>query len=187
MNSWSTDANSQQCSELISAVVEATINQTQPTLNQLLNQIIHVIPAQEDESLRGQTARNLLIQVARDLEKSLQNPTHPTLAWFVTYVGLGSTPQEAIESVQMLLEEGFKPFEDFFVDRQGIHIYDFGEKPEKPRQMPARLSEFTQMTVSVNISEVNQVIERFNVSETEARNMLINLKVLEQKMHLPIE
>lgn len=187
MDSWSPDVNLQQWSKLISSVVEATLNQNQSTLNQLLNQVTHEIPSQQEESLRGQIARNLLIQIARELEKSLQSPTHPTLAWFATYVGLGSSPPTAIQAVQMLLDQGFKPFEDFFVDRQGIHIYDFGTTEEKLNQMPARLSEFTQMTVTVNASEVNQAIQKFNLSESEARNLLVNLKILEQKMNVPVE
>jgi hypothetical protein len=43
------------------------------------------------------------------------------------------------------------------------------------------------MTVRVEISEVNHVIERFNLSEAEARNVLLNLKILEQKMNVPFE
>ncbi len=181
------NVNSQECSELISAVVAATINRNQPALNQLLKQVIYVIPARQPESLRAQTASNLLIQIARELEKSLESPTHPTIAWFVVYVGLGSSPPEAIQAVQMVLEQGFKPFEDFFVDHQGIHFYDRGATPQKIDQLPERLSEFTQMTVRIDSSEVNHAIERFNLSEDEARNMLLNLKILEKKMGVQFE
>src|SRR5919202_4036694 len=187
MSSQPSDVNLQECSQLICAVVAATISRTQPTLNQLLEQVIYVIPSEQPESLRRQTASNLLIQIARELEKSLESPTHPTIAWFVVYVGLGSSPPEAIQAVQMVLDKGFKPFEDFFVDPQGIHFYDHGATPEKIEQIPQRLSEFTQMTVRIEISEVNHLIERFNLSESEARNVLMNLKILEQKMKLPIE
>jgi hypothetical protein len=181
------NVNSQECSELISAVVTATISRNQPALNQLLKQVIYVIPARQPESLRAQTASNLLIQIARELENSLDSPTHPTVAWFVVYVGLGSCPPEAVQAVQMVIDQGFKPFEDFFVDRQGIHFYDHGVTPEKIAQIPQRLSEFTQMTIRVDSSEVNHLIERFNLSEDDARNVLLNLKILEQKMKLPLE
>jgi hypothetical protein len=181
------NVNSQECSELISAVVTATISRNQPALNQLLKQVIYVIPARQPESLRAQTASNLLIQIARELENSLDSPTHPTVAWFVVYVGLGSCPAEAVQAVQMVIDQGFKPFEDFFVDRQGIHFYDHGVTPEKIAQIPQRLSEFTQMTIRVDSSEVNHLIERFNLSEDDARNVLLNLKILEQKMKLPLE
>lgn len=187
MNSQRFDINSPDESELISAVVTATISQTQPTLNQLLKEVIYVIPSKQPESLRGKTASSLLIQIARELEKSLESPSHPTIAWFVVHVGLGSSPKEAIQAVQLVLERGLKPFEDFFVDRQGIHFYDYGVTPEKLNKIPERLSEFTQMTVRVDILEVNQVIEKFNLSEDEARRLLINLKVLENKMKIPIE
>jgi hypothetical protein len=102
-------------------------------------------------------------------------------------VGLGSSPPEAIQAVQMILDQGFKPFEDFFVDTQGIHFYDNGATPEKIDRIPERLSEFTQMTVRVDISEVNRLMNRFNLSEPEARNTLLNLKILEQKMKVPLE
>jgi hypothetical protein len=187
MSSHPSNINSQEWSELISAVVAATISRTQPTLNQLIQQVIYVIPAKQPEPLRAQTASNLLIQIARELEKSLPSPNHPTIAWFVVYVGLGSSPPEALQSVQMVLDQGFKPFEDFFVDHQGIHFYDHGATPEKIAQIPQRLSEFTQMTVRIDISEVNHIIGKFNLSEAEARNMLMNLKILEKKMNLPIE
>ena len=187
MSSQPSDVNLQGCSELIRAVVAVTISRTQPTLNQLLEQVIYVIPSEQPESLRRQTASNLLIQIARELEKSLESPTHPTIAWFVVYVGLGSSPPEAVQAVQMVIEKGFKPFEDFFVDRQGIHFYDHGATPEKLAQIPERLSEFTQMTVRVDSSEVNHLSERFNLSEDEARNVLLNLKILEKKMRVTLE
>ena len=187
MSSQSANANSQEGSELISAVVTAILSRNQSTLNQLLKQVMYDIPAKQPESLRAQTVSNLLMQIARELEKSLESPTHPTIAWFVVYVGLGSSPPEAIQAVQLVLDQGFKPFEDFFVDHQGIHFYDRGATPGKIEQIPQRLSEFTQMTVRIEISEVNHLIERFNLSEAEARNVLMNLKILEQKMKLPIE
>lgn len=187
MSSQPSDVNLQEWSELICEVVAATISRTQPTLNQLLKQVIDVIPSEQPESLRRQTASNLLIQIARELEKSLESPTHPTIAWFVVYVGLGSSPPEAVQAVQMVIEKGFKPFEDFFVDRQGIHFYDHGATPEKLAQIPERLSEFTQMTVRIDRSEVNHLSERFNVSEDEARNVLLNLKILEKKMRVLLE
>jgi hypothetical protein len=43
------------------------------------------------------------------------------------------------------------------------------------------------MTIRVDSSEVNHLIERFNLSEDDARNVLLNLKILEQKMKLPLE
>lgn len=187
MNSRLSDINPHEESELISAVVAATISQTQPTLNQLLQEVIYGIPAKQPESLRGQTASKLLIQIARELEKSLGNSTHPTMAWFLVHIGLGSSPMEAVQAVQLVLENGFKPFEDFFVDCQGIHFYDHGATPEKLNKIPERLSEFTQMTVRVDSSEINQVIERFNLSEDEARNVVLNLKILEKKMNISIE
>ena len=61
------------------------------------------------------------------------------------------------------------------------------EWQEKLEQLPERLSEFTQMRVRAHSSEVNQVIERFNLSELQARKVLINFKVLEQKIQLPID
>lgn len=174
--------------ELVSAVVAATINSKQPTLNQLLQQVIYVIPSQEQEaSLKAKVAKDLLIQIVRKLEESLGSPTAPTIAWFVVYVGLGSSPPEALQSVQMLLDKDFKPFEDFFVDRQGIHFYNQGATQEKINQLPERLSEFTQMTVHINMVEVKQVIERFDISEPEARKVLLNLKILEKKTKLPVE
>jgi hypothetical protein len=102
-------------------------------------------------------------------------------------VGLGSSPPEALQAVQMILDQGFKPFEDFFVDIQGIHFYDNGATPEKIDRIPERLSEFTQMTVRVDILEVNRLMNRFKLAEPEARNTLLNLKILEQKMKVPLE
>lgn len=186
MNFQASNRDLQEWSELISAVVEATISQTQPTLNQLLKQVLYVIPSGQPDSLRAQIASHLLIQIARGLEQSLESPTHPTIAWFVAYVGFGSAPPEAVQAVQMVLEKGFKPFEDFFVDRQGIHFYDHGATPEKLDKIPERLSEFTQMTIRVNSSEIKQIVERFNLSDEQARTVLVNLKILEQKMKLPI-
>ncbi len=61
------------------------------------------------------------------------------------------------------------------------------EWQEKLEQLPERLSEFTQMRVRAHSSEVNQVIERFNLSELQARKVLINFKVLKQKIQLPID
>ncbi len=61
------------------------------------------------------------------------------------------------------------------------------EWQEKLEQLPERLSEFTQMRVRAHSSEVNQVIERFNLSELQARKVLINFKVLDQKIQLPID
>src|SRR5919202_1642887 len=187
MSSQPANANSQEGSELISAVVTAILRRNQSSLNQLLKQVMYDIPAKQPESLRAQTVSNLLMQIARELEQSLQSPTHPTIAWFVVYVGLGSSPPEAVQAVQMVIEKGFKPFEDFFVDRQGIHFYDHGATPEKLAQIPERLSEFTQMTVRVDSSEVNHLSERFNLSEDEARNVLMNLKILEKKMRVTLE
>jgi hypothetical protein len=187
MNFQPTNINLPEPSELIPAVVTAAINRNQSVLDRLLQQIIYVIPSKQPESLRAQTASNLLIEIARELEKSLESPTHPTIAWFVVYVGLGSSLPEAVQAVQIILEKGFKPFEDFFVDHQGIHFYDRGATPQKIDQLPERLSEFTQMTVRIDSSEVNQVIERFNLSEDQARNMLLNLKILEKKMGVKFE
>lgn len=187
MNFQKTNLNTKEWSDLVSAVVEATLNQNPSLLNQLLQQVIDVIPANQPEPLRGQTASNLLIQIAQELEKSLESPNHPILAWFVVYVGLGSSSPEAVQAVQMLLDQGFKPFDDFFVDSQGIHFYDQGATPEKLQQIPQRLSEFTQMTIRMEISEINHIMERFNLSENEAKNVLINLKILEQKMKISID
>lgn len=187
MSFQESNVNTREWSDLVSAVVEATLSQNQSTLNQLLKQVIAVIPANQPEPLRGQTASNLLIQIAQELEKSLDRPNHPTIAWFVVYVGLGSSSPEAIQAVQMLLDQDFKPFDDFFVDPQGIHFYDQGATPEKLQQLPQRLSEFTQMTIRMEISEINHIIERFNLSENEAKNVLINLKILEQKMKISID
>ncbi|MCA1994015.1 MAG: hypothetical protein LDL41_18510, partial [Coleofasciculus sp. S288] len=180
MSSQESNVNSQEWSELISAVVAATISRTHSTLNQLLKQVIYVIPSEQPESLRGQTARNLLIQIVRELEKSLGSSTHPTIAWFMVRLGLGSTPPQAIQAVQMVLDQGFKPFEDFFVDHQGIHFYNYEATQDKINKIPQRLSEFTQMTVRMDISEVNHIMERFDLSEAQARSALLNLKILEQ-------
>jgi hypothetical protein len=43
------------------------------------------------------------------------------------------------------------------------------------------------MTVRVDSSEVNHLSERFNLSEDDARNVLLNLKILEKKMRVPLE
>jgi hypothetical protein len=43
------------------------------------------------------------------------------------------------------------------------------------------------MTVRVDILEVNRLMNRFNLAEPEARNTLLNLKILEQKMKVPLE
>jgi len=187
MISQSANINLQEQSELISALVSAALSRTQTTLTQLLKQVISIIPCQYPECLRGQITTNLLIHITRELEKSLGSPSHPTIAWFVGYVGLGSSPPEALQAVQMIHEKEFKPFEDFFVDHQGIHFYNHGTTPERIQQIPERLSEFTQMRVKIDVSEVNQVIERFDLSEAEARDLLLNLKILEKKMDLPIE
>ncbi|HEY9635134.1 MAG TPA: hypothetical protein V6D14_17155 [Coleofasciculaceae cyanobacterium] len=187
MSSQPSNVNLPEWSDLISAVVVATISRSQSTLDQLLNQVIHVIPSKQPEYLRAQTANNLLIQITKELEKSLESATHSTLAWFVVYVGLSSAPPEAMQAVQMILEKGFKPFEDFFVDRQGIHFYNHGATAQKLEQIPERLSEFTQMTVRMNTLEVNHIIDRFNLSEADAKTLLLNLKILEKKMKLPIE
>lgn len=188
MNSQSSNANPQELSKLIAGVVDATLCQNHQTLNQLLKQLVYDIPAQQpNESLKAQTTKTILIQIASQLENILGSTTHPIMAWFVVYVGLVSSPPEAIQSVQMVLDRGFKPFEDFFVDRQGIHFYDLGTSPEKLARMPERLSEFTQMTVRINITEVHHLMERFDVAETMARQMLLNLKILEQKMNIPLE
>ena len=187
MSTQATNVSPQEWSEFISTVVTAIVNRNQATLNPLLKQVIYVIPAQQPESLRGKIASDLLLQIAQELEQCLGCSTHPTIAWFLVYVGLGSSPPEAIQAVQMILDQGFKPFEDFFVDTQGIHFYDNGATPEKIDRIPERLSEFTQMTVRVDISEVNRLMNRFNLSEPEARNTLLNLKILEQKMKVPLE
>jgi hypothetical protein len=187
MSTPATNVSAQEWSEFMSTLVTAILNQNQATLNPLLKQVIDVIPAQQPESLRGKIASDLLIQIAQELEQSLGCSTHPTIAWFMVYVGLGSSPPEALQAVQMILDQGFKPFEDFFVDTQGIHFYDNGATPEKIERIPARLSEFTQMTVRVDILEVNRLMNRFNLAEPEARNTLLNLKILEQKMKVPLE
>lgn len=181
------NVNLPEQSELISAIVSAALNRSQATLTQLLKQVVYILPFQYPECLRGEIASNLLIQITRELGKSLGSPTHPTIAWFVVYVGLGSSPPEAIEAVQMILGKEFKPFEDFFVDRQGIHFYDRGVTPEKIQQIPERLSEFTQMRVRINALEVDGVMERFNLSEAHARDLLLNLKILEKKMDVSVE
>ncbi|MBD2125640.1 hypothetical protein NDI39_12340 [Microcoleus sp. ZQ-A2] len=187
MSTQATNVSPQEWSEFISSVVTAILNRNQSTLNPLLKQAIYVIPAKQPESLRGEMASQLLIHIAQELERSLGCSTHPTIAWFMVYVGLGSSPPEAIQAVQMILDQGFKPFEDFFVDPQGIHFYDNGATPEKIDRIPERLSEFTQMTVRVELLEVNRLIKRFNLSEADARNTLLNLKILEQKMKVPLE
>ena len=187
MSTQATNVSAQEWSEFISSVVKAILNRNQSTLNPLLKQAIDVIPAKQPESLRGEMASQLLIHIAQELERSLGCSTHPTIAWFMVYVGLGSSPPEAIQAVQMILDQGFKPFEDFFVDTQGIHFYDNGATPEKIDRIPERLSEFTQMTVRVELLEVNRLIKRFNLSEADARNTLLNLKILEQKMKVPLE
>ncbi|AFZ16822.1 hypothetical protein [Allocoleopsis franciscana] len=187
MSTQATNISPQEGSEFISTVVTAIINRNQSALNPLLKQVIYLIPAQQPESLRGKIASDLLLQITQELEKSLGCSNHPTIAWFLVYVGLGSSPPEAIQAVQMILDQGFKPFEDFFVDTQGIHFYDNGATPEKFERIPERLSEFTQMTVRVDILEVNRLMNRFNLSEPEARKTLLNLKILEQKMKIPLE
>jgi hypothetical protein len=181
------NVNLPEQSELISAIVSAALNRSQATLTQLLKRVVYILPFQYSECLRGEIASNLIVQITRELGKSLGSPTHPTIAWFVVYVGLGSSPPEAVEAVQMIIEKEFKPFEDFFVDRQGIHFYDRGATPEKIQQIPERLSEFTQMRVRINALEVDGVMERFNLSETEARDLLLNLKILEKKMDVSFE
>lgn len=181
------NVHSPEGSQLITAVVKATISQNLPTLDQLLKQVISIIPANQPESLRSQTVSSLLIEISRELETFLQRPNHPLMAWFIVYAGLGASPPEAIQAVQLVLDEGFKPFEDFFVDRQGIHFYTDGAASNKMTKIPHRLSEFTQMTVKLDSSEINYVIERFKLSEVEARNVVLNLKILEQKMKVPIE
>jgi len=181
------NVNLPEQTELIFAVVSAALSRDQATLTRLLKQVVYSLPFQYPECLRGEIASNLLIQITRELENSLGSPTHPTMAWFVVYVGLGSSPPEAVQAVQMILEKEFKPFEDFFVDRQGIHFYDRGATSEKIKQIPERLSEFTQMRVRINASEVDGVMERFNLSEAEARDLLLNLKILEKKMDVPVE
>lgn len=187
MSSQPSNVHSQERCQLIAAVVKATISQNLPTLDQLLKQVISIIPATLPDSVRSQTVSSLFIQISRELEKFLKRPNHPIMAWFIVYVGLGASPPEAIQAVQLVLDEGFKPFEDFFVDRQGIHFYADGAASDKMIKIPPRLSEFTQMTVRLDSSEVNHVIERFNLSEVEARNVVLNLKILEQKMKVPIE
>lgn len=181
------NVNLPEQTELIFAVVSAALSRDQTTLTRLLKQVVYILPFQYPECLRGEVASRLLIQITREIEKSLESPTHPTIAWFVVYVGLGSSPPEAVEAVQMLLEKGFQPFEDFFVDRQGIHFYDCGATPEKIQQLPERLSEFTQMRVRINTLEVDGVMERFNLSEADARDLLLNLKILEKKMDVSVK
>ncbi|MBO1347210.1 MAG: hypothetical protein EBE86_007340 [Hormoscilla sp. GUM202] len=179
--------DTQQWSGLISAVVEAALNQTQPVLNQLLKIVMYDIPLQQPEELRAPTAKHILIEIGKGMTQALGSLTHPTLAWFVVHVGVGATPAEAVQSVQMLLEQGFVPFADFFTDRQGIHFYDDGATQEKLQKMPERLSEFTQMTVTINIKEVHHIMEKYKVSEPLARKMLMNLKILEQKMNVSLK
>ena len=181
------NVNLPEQSELIFTVVSAALRRDQTTLTRLLKQIVYSLPFQYPECLRGEIASHLLIQITREIEKSLGSPAHPTIAWFVVYVGLGSSPPEAVQAVQLILEKEFKPFEDFFVDRQGIHFYDRGATPEKIQRIPERLSEFTQMRVRIKASEVDGMIERFNLSEAEARDLLLNLKILEKKMDVPLE
>jgi hypothetical protein len=145
MSTPATNVSAQEWSEFMSTLVTAILNQNQATLNPLLKQVIDVIPAQQPESLRGKIASDLLIQIAQELEQSLGCSTHPTIAWFMVYVGLGSSPPEALQAVQMILDQGFKPFEDFFVDTQGIHFYDNGATPEKIERIPARLSDYLSL------------------------------------------
>ncbi|MEQ9552234.1 MAG: hypothetical protein RIM23_21810 [Coleofasciculus sp. G3-WIS-01] len=171
---------------LVSAVVEATLNQNYPRLNKLLKTALYDTPIQEPESLRAQIARNFLIQVAQGLEESV-GAKHHILAWFMVYVGLGSAPPEAIQAAQMVLDEGLKPFADFFVDRQGIHFYNHGDKADNINKIPPRLSEFTQMTVRISQEEVQQVMGKYSLSEEKARQVVLNLKILEQKMHVPFQ
>lgn len=168
---------------LVSAVVDATLNQNQPRLNQLLKTALYDIPTEQPESLRAQVARTFLIQVAHHLEESL-GAKHHILAWFMVYVGLGSTSPEAIQATQMVLNEGLKPFTDFFVDRQGIHFYNHGNQVDNISKIPPRLSEFTQMTVQISQDEVQQVMGKFSLSEEKARQVVLNLKILEQKMEV---
>ena len=187
MSFQESNINTQDWSDLVSAVVEAALTQNQIALNQLLKQVIDVFSANPPKLSSGQTASNLLIQISQELENSLGSPNHPLMAWFVVYVGLGSTSPEAIQAVQMLLDQDFKPFDDFFVDPQGIHFYDQGATSEKLQQLPQRLSEFTQMTIRMDIAEINHIIERFHLSENEAKKVLINLKILEQKMKISLD
>lgn len=168
---------------LVSAVVEATLNQNYPRLNKLLKTALYDTPIQEPESLRAQIARNFLIQVAQGLEESV-GAKHHILAWFMVYVGLGSAPPEAIQAAQMVLDEGLKPFADFFVDRQGIHFYNHGDNADNINKIPPRLSEFTQMTVRISQEEVQQVMGKYSLSEEKARQVVLNLKILEQKMNV---
>ena len=171
---------------LVSAVVDATLNQNYPRLNQLLKTALYDIPLQQPESLRAQIARNFLIQVAQGLEKSL-GAKHHILTWFIVYVGLGSAPPQAIQAAQMVLDEGLKPFADFFVDHQGIHFYNHGDNADNINKIPPRLSEFTQMTVRISQEEVQQVMGKYNLSEEKARQVVLNLKILEQKMTVPFQ
>lgn len=188
MNYQSSTPNPQQLSQLIAELVAAVTSKNEQIINQLLKYLLYDIPSQQpNDLLKAQVTKRILIETAQKLENLLGSTTHPLMAWFIVYVGLASSPPEAIQSVQMVLDRGFKPFEDFFVDRQGIHFYDLANSPEKLAKMPERLSEFTQMTVRINITEVHEVMARFNVSETKARQMLLNLKILEQKMNMPLE
>jgi hypothetical protein len=171
---------------LVSAVVEATLNQNYPRLNKLLKTALYDTPIQEPESLRAQIARTFLIQVAQGLEESV-GAKHHILAWFMVYVGLGSAPPEAIQAAQMVLDEGLKPFADFFVDRQGIHFYNHGDNADNINKIPPRLSEFTQMTVRISQEEVQQVMGKYSLSEEKARQVVLNLKILEQKMYVPFQ
>ncbi|MEQ8752349.1 hypothetical protein [Coleofasciculus sp. G1-WW12-02] len=171
---------------LVSAVVEATLNQNYPRLNKLLKTALYDTPIQEPESLRAQIARTFLIQVAQGLEESV-GAKHHILAWFMVYVGLGSAPPEAIQAAQMVLDEGLKPFADFFVDRQGIHFYNHGDNADNINKIPPRLSEFTQMTVRISQEEVQQVMGKYSLSEEKARQVVLNLKILEQKMNVQFQ
>ncbi|MEQ9623282.1 hypothetical protein [Coleofasciculus chthonoplastes] len=171
---------------LVSAVVEATLNQNQPRLNKLLKTALYDIPSEQPESLRAEVARKFLIQVAQRLEESL-GAKHHILAWFMVYVGLGNILPEAIQATQMVLNEGLKPFADFFVDRQGIHFYNHGDKADNINKIPPRLSEFTQMTVRISQDEVQQVMGKYSLSEEKARQVVLNLKILEQKMNVQFQ
>lgn len=68
MSSQPSNVHSQERCQLITAVVEATISQNLPTLDQLLKQVISIIPANQPESVRSQTVSSLLIEISRELE-----------------------------------------------------------------------------------------------------------------------
>lgn len=80
MTSQGPKIDTQQWSGLISAVVEAALNQTQPVLNQLLKIVMYDIPLQQPEELRAPTAKQLLIEIGKGMTQALGSPTHPTLA-----------------------------------------------------------------------------------------------------------